>query len=666
MGKNKKVTITEVANLAGVSIATVSHVINKTRYVKPELVNKIEKIIQETGYIEKVIEKENKLRIGRDSIIVVVLPNIESAVYRGIVKQLRNQICAQGYQFLVAITNDSINEEAQIIESLIKNKRIAGIIEVPLSDKVSDYKNLLDSQIPFVCVERSVLSENIDSVVFKDREAIYKGTDYLLECGHKNLLLLREKTESTTREERTKGYLEALTNHKINANNANTIDIDLKQAEDKCCLLMRKALKNVMPTAVIASGNRLTLYLLKALKEMGLECPSEISVIGFGDEAWSELMYPPLTTLERDVEGLGNLAANILFEKINTGKIITRERYANVELHVRKSTKMLDNGPYGEKAESPEGIILSKDEKKMLKLGRFRVAISLHYTGTAWAELHERGIRDEFERLGINVISVMDAHFDSQLQNAQLDGILLQHPDAVIAIPTDDKATAGKFQELSMVSKLVFISNVPEDIGKNSYVSCVSVNEWENGTNTGRLMGEYFKDRRSVKVGFINHGAMFYGTRARDSAAEKIITDNYANINIVSSRGFGQIENAYHVCKEMIASYPEIEALYVSWDQPALQVIRALKEFGRQDIAVFTTDLDYEIAKHIKTGIVKGLSTQRPYEQGKAAALVVAKSLVCDQVPKYVGVQPYVVEPKQLRRAWKDIFYETMPKELEK
>ena len=103
----------------------------------------------------------------------------------------------------------------------------------------------------------------------------------------------------------------------------------------------------------------------------------------------------------------------------------------------------------------------------------------------------------------------------------------------------------------------------------------------------------------------------------------------------------------------------------MSWDRPALLVIKALKELGRGDVAVFTTDLDYEIARNMEDGIVKGLSTQRPYEQGRAAAAVVAKSLVSDEpLPKYVGVQPYQVEPKQLRLAWKEIFHESMPDRL--
>ena len=97
----------------------------------------------------------------------------------------------------------------------------------------------------------------------------------------------------------------------------------------------------------------------------------------------------------------------------------------------------------------------------------------------------------------------------------RLEGISLQKPDAVIAIPADDKETKEQFRELAKVSKLVFLSSVPENMEKNSYVCCVSVNEIENGINVGRMMGQYCKGKH-VEAGFIIHGAVFYGTRARD------------------------------------------------------------------------------------------------------------------------------------------------------
>lgn len=659
----KKITIKEVAELACVSTATVSHVINRTRYVSPELIDRVEEILRETGYIDKVAAKKKKLKVGHKSVVVCVVPNIESAIYRDMVSSLRKRASEEGYQFYCGISRENLKEEQQLLDSVISDKRFAGLFLVPVSEQAENYKKLIESGIPYVCMERRIRGESIDSVEFPERDAMDKGANYIIECGHKNILYLRELSERFTREERTRGYLNAFARNNLNVNDVNMTDIDLRWEEEKIQEVIAKEISRVMPTAVIASGNWLTMQLLKTIRNMGIRCPDEISILGFGDETWTGLIEPPLTTLKRDVQGLSELAAEILFEKIEFGYVKTEQRYAEVKLNVQKSTRMLDNGPGGEMAVSPENIVLSKEEKKMLRRGRFRVAISFHYTGTAWAELHEQGIRDELEQYGIEVSSVMDAHFDPALQNVQLESLMIQKPDGVIAIPADDKKTSEMFMKLSRVSKLVFISNLPEDVTKNHYVSCISVNEWENGTNAGRMLGEYFRNKKQgkkIKAGFLNHGAIFYGTRERDMAAERILKEEYPEIEIVTVRNFVQIDNAYRVCREMLEAYPELEALYVSWDRPALLAIKALKEMHREDICVFTTDLDREIAKCMEEGIVKGMSTQRPYEQGRAAALALAKSFVSDMVPKYVGVQPCAVEPEQLKRAWKEIFHEPM------
>ena len=110
-------TIKEIAAKAGVSIATVSHVINHTRYVSPELVDKIEAIIEESGYSEKIKKKVRKIRSGRSSQIVAVFPNIKSALYCDLCNQLQSYATSQGYQFYTAVTNDNLEEEKSILQN---------------------------------------------------------------------------------------------------------------------------------------------------------------------------------------------------------------------------------------------------------------------------------------------------------------------------------------------------------------------------------------------------------------------------------------------------------------------------------------------------------------------------------------------------------------------
>ncbi|MCI6699619.1 MAG: LacI family DNA-binding transcriptional regulator [Lachnospiraceae bacterium] len=659
--RTKKVNIKDVAEVAGVSIASVSHVINKTRYVSPDLVKKVEDAMATTGYLANNAKREEKLRVGKNSSIVAIFPNLATGLYSDIAMKLGTIVKERGFQFFVGISENNPEMEHQMLHHLISQRDVAGIAFVPTQSDSGQYKELIQSRIPFVCMERSIRGADVNSVQFKDREAIFRGTSYLIECGHTNMMYIREDIEGSSREERTDGFLTALMNAHMNVETANILDVSLINEHEESVSRIQSALAKTMPTAVVASGNRITLFLMRALRNVGMRYPDDVSIIGFGDEKWTQIIDRPLTTLRRDTAEFSRYVAEILFQHIETAQAINRCEYADILLQFKKSTRMLDNGPYGEKAASMEEIVLTEQERRELRAKKHRVIIAFHYMGTAWAELHEKGIRDELEKYGIDVISSMDAHFDPDLQIAQLRSIRLQEPDAVIAVPTDDRKTAEAFSKLAEVTKLVFLGSIPENIPRNSYVSFVSVNEAENGSNVARLMGEYYQDRTEAKIGLINHGATFYGTRARDQAVERTLLEKYHNIRIVAVRNFSQIDNAYQVCQDMIEAHPEIEGIYVSWDRPALQAIKALRVLKREDIAVFTTDLDREIAVKMSEGVVRGMSSQRPYEQGRAAALVVAKSLVSSDVPKYVGVQPYIVTPDELQKSWIDIFHEEIP-----
>ncbi|HEX6564795.1 MAG TPA: LacI family DNA-binding transcriptional regulator [Chthoniobacterales bacterium] len=659
------VTIKDVAVQAGVSIATVSHVINKTRYVSAEVEARVNDIIDRTGYRAKIQTKANVMRVGRQSEIAFVVPDIASTISSQAAVVLSEHVAAQGFILSMYATNGDLRREKHVLGQLITNKRVAGIVLTPASESPQEYAKLISAGLPFVCLDRPIRDERVDSVISDNSGAMYEGTLHLIKSGHENIAILLESPLATTSAERLDGYKNALIDHGIAFRETLVVMVDRTVGSSEATI--KNALENDPPSAVIAGGNKLTLQLLSIIERMGLSCPQDISIVGFGDRDWCSIASPPLTVLRQDIQAMGRLAAESVLKKIANAPDGRVENRVPVHLSIRKSTQIIGKGPFGEIATSPDELILSDKEIEALRAGDYRVGISFHYCGTAWARLHEGGIRDTLQKVGIKVVAVTDSHFDPRLQITQLEGIRMLHPNAVIAIPTDDKATAHKFRDIAKETKLIFISNVPEGFTKEDYASCVSVNEQENGRNAGTLLGEFFKHRKAAKVGFINHGAPFYGTRLRDLAAEQVIRENYqGSVKIVDSRYFYEMPRAYEVCHEMLSEHPEIEGLYVSWDGPALNAIRALKELHREDVMIVTFDLDIEIATYLANGqFVKGISSQKPYEQGIAVGLATAKALLGDQRYKYIGVPPYVVEPKNLGRAWKDILHERMPDSLE-
>lgn len=658
-------TINQIAKEAGVSIATVSHVINKSRYVSPDLVERVEEVIKKTGYDKKLKNKNSKLKIGKKSEIAIVIPDLWGTLYSKLVSTISSNLIEKGYHPVVYFHNDNVDQEKDIITNIIYNKRVAGLIIVPASTNVEQFDKLVQHPIPFIFLDRTVKGEDVGSVLSDGEEGIYKGCKHLLRSGHEEIVLIIEHGQFSSSEGKLKGYRDALESYKIPFRNELLIEVDQNSFEN-----FEKEIKKVWinhkPTAFLASGNRITLKLLKVLNKLGIECPTDVSVIGFGDEEWSEIVTPPLTMLKQNTREIALQEVDLLLRKIDNYSDASPEIKVPMDLSIQQSTQVIGKGPFGERTVSPEELTISTEEAEKLRSSNYKVAISFHYGGTAWARLYENGIRNIFDKYGISIISTTDARFDPLLQVVQLEGLRLQQPDAIIAIPVDDEVTAKKFQSISEEVKLIFMSNVPEGMEKNQYASCVSVNERENGQNAALLLGNYFKNEKDVKIGFIGHGAQFYGTHLRDAVANEVIRTNFQNIEIVNEKYFYKIENTYEVCKEMLTANPEIKGLYISWDRPTLEAIKALKELNREDVSIFTFDLDNEIATYLaKEEMVKGLSTQRPYQQGIAVGLATAKALLGKENYKYIGVQPYVVESKNLLKAWKDITLEPAPPEIE-
>ena len=658
-------TINQIAKEAGVSIATVSHVINKSRYVSPDLVERVEEVIKKTGYDKKLKNKKSKLKIGQKSEIAIVIPDLWGTLYSKLVSTISSNLTEKGYHPVVYFHNDNVDQEKDIITNIIYNKRVAGLIIVPASTNVEQFDKLVQHPIPFIFLDRTVKGEDVGSVLSDGEEGIYKGCKHLLRSGHEEIVLIIEHGQFSSSEGKLKGYRDALESYKIPFRNELLIEVDQNSFEN-----FEKEIKKVWinhkPTAFLASGNRITLKLLKVLNKLGIECPTDVSVIGFGDEEWSEIVTPPLTMLKQNTREIALQEVDLLLRKIDNYSDASPEIKVPMDLSIQQSTQVIGKGPFGERTVSPEELTISTEEAEKLRSSNYKVAISFHYGGTAWARLYENGIQNIFDKYGISIISTTDARFDPLLQVVQLEGLRLQQPDAIIAIPVDDEVTAKKFQSISEEVKLIFMSNVPEGMEKNQYASCVSVNERENGQNVALLLGNYFKNEKDVKIGFIGHGAQFYGTHLRDAVANEVIRTNFQNIEIVNEKYFYKIENTYEVCKEMLTANPEIKGLYISWDRPTLEAIKALKELNREDVSIFTFDLDNEIATYLaKEEMVKGLSTQRPYQQGIAVGLATAKALLGKEHYKYIGVPPYVVESKNLLKAWKDITLEPAPPEIE-
>jgi len=231
-------------------------------------------------------------------------------------------------------------------------------------------------------------------------------------------------------------------------------------------------------------------------------------------------------------------------------------------------------------------------------------------------------------------------------------------------MPTDDTLTADPFRSLMGTSKLIFLGHVPRGFTHSDYVTCISVNDREYGRYAAQSLVEHMQRSGVSNVGMLLRSGRFFATNQRDTAAEQLFSER-EDISLCGVSFFGLEHNAYAATLDLMRRHPEINGLYVSWEEPAMETLRALQELGRSDVAISTCDLEYQAALVFASGgMIQCINAQRPYEQGRAAALAAAIALLGREVPTYIAVEPVKITHTNLLKQWKEIYKEDAPEEL--
>ena len=671
-------TINDIAKMAGVSTSTVSHVVNKTRYVSPELVKRVEKAIEELEVPPNfVIKKGKRAPIAApaqtsEKYILLLITEKKSNFQKQIEHQIESHLKDSGYSLLTVLCSSQVDSLAAFLRSVIESRLISGIILFPDERDYITNQILSGQSVPVVILGRETEGYLADTITSDTREGAYRAIEHLIKNGHEQIAYIGRSIDRSPK--RLEGYRSALNDYSI-AVKESYVHPQV-QSETEAYEVLDSLLFNEQPapTALFVANYSLVTPVFRYIRLHNIPCPESLSIVTFNDFEWSALHTPAITTISQNTEEFGRLAVEMLLQRIRNNeaanvpalKEIYIHRSLSTKINVRESTCGIGRGPFGERAASPSSLSLNDSEIAQIRSRHLTAAISFHYAGKAWMELHQKGIRDVFDNLGISLIAITDAHFDPSLQCRQLDSLRLLEPDIIIAIPTDNRETSEAFQRIvSGSSRLVLISNVPEGLTVSDYVSCVSVNEHSHGRNMGHGLGEYMLRHSLTKAALITHDADFYATNQRDNAAIQVLTEEYPSIQICANIQFHRETEVYENTLKYIKHHPEIEALYVSWDGPALEAIRALSELDRTDIAIVTGDLDYPDALNMAKGeMIKMISAQCSYEQGQAIALAAANAMLGKKTPSFIGIEPISVTPANLLKSWSQIFKEEPPSEL--
>ena len=312
-------SISDVAKEAKVSVATVSYVLSKKKYVSEELTERVWMAVEKLGY------KPNRLASGlrnrETKEIGVVLQNIKNIFFVQLLSGLETKLQEYGYSLIFYDTNYDIKKEKEAILSL-KNRWVDGIILYSCIDEKdkSEYSkflelNISEKEIPIVSIDRTFETENIAYISAENKKGAFEATKHLILNGKSQIIHITGRIGWEISLLRQKGYIDAMQHYGF-SNNINMKNGKFRPIDGyEICKEMLS--QNQSFDGVFAANDQMAIGCIKAIKEMGIKIPDDIAVVGYDNIFVSTMIEPSLTTVNVPRYAMGVEAARLLVELIN-------------------------------------------------------------------------------------------------------------------------------------------------------------------------------------------------------------------------------------------------------------------------------------------------------------------------------------------------------------
>ena len=333
----------DVARLAGVSIATVSAVVNGKQVVRPVVVARVQDAMKALNFHPDHVARS--LRVKKTTTIGVIIPDFSSGFFVDVLRGIEDAARNVGYSVLLCNSDDDVEQEQRHLRALL-SRRVDGIL-LASTDLYSIADSQLRSGTPIVLFDRVPPSYRGAAVVVDNVEAAYRATEYLIQLGHRAIAFIAGRLDLSTASDRAEGFRRALENAHLPLNGAyfKRGDYHPQSGYQNGLALLKLQHR---PTAIVCSNGLMTLGLLRAMHELQVRCPEEISIVGFDEPApdsygfsLSTLLHPELTVVAQPGHEVGQQAAQMLLRILTeSDELVTDQSTVltlKAELRIRKS-----------------------------------------------------------------------------------------------------------------------------------------------------------------------------------------------------------------------------------------------------------------------------------------------------------------------------------------
>ncbi|WP_246095155.1 LacI family DNA-binding transcriptional regulator [Streptomyces roseicoloratus] len=301
-------TMSDVARLAGVSVSTVSHVLNKTRAVAPGTARLVHDAVAACGYVPEKAQQPDGL-----GIIGLAMSAISNPYFADVVHGLDRRASREGYSLLLAETHDDPEGELRAVSELLRRK-VSAIVLAPSGDTGRTLDYARRAGVPVTVLDRFVRHET-DQISVENVESTARLVDHLAETGHTRIAMVSGRPGLATTDERIQGYRLGLERHGIAAPEEYLVSGRSQAGPAQRAIAELMGLSRP-PTAVVVGNNQMTIGAMRGLRDAGLRVPDDLALVAFDDFEWSDLFQPRLTAIAQPTSTIGEQAFELALSRI--------------------------------------------------------------------------------------------------------------------------------------------------------------------------------------------------------------------------------------------------------------------------------------------------------------------------------------------------------------
>ncbi|CAH1058312.1 LacI family DNA-binding transcriptional regulator [Paenibacillus pseudetheri] len=321
--------IHDVAKKSGLSVVTVSRVINNSPSVREGNRRKVLSAIEELNYQPNSAARS--LVRGKTGVIGMSITNFNDSFYDRVIRVVNRKLAEQGYFLALSITEN----EDEGVNFLFQKDRVDGIILLSPIEEKEYVEELKRKNIPFVLLDNQLQHEDVPSVVVDNYQGGYEATKHLIGLGHTQIAYIGGPSVFLSVAERKRGYVQALDEAGLTPFGTEYCGFTVSSGYEVAKRWIRE---DKLPTAIFSGDDFIALGVVQALREEGILVPQDISVVGFDDQQFVGEFYPRLTTVRQPEAQMGSIGVDLLMKLINGEVMPAVVTKLAPQLLVREST----------------------------------------------------------------------------------------------------------------------------------------------------------------------------------------------------------------------------------------------------------------------------------------------------------------------------------------